>query len=382
MRGAASPASETGQPREPARLIRACATSSTARQGMLMTAMKAVTFGHFGPPEVLQVCEVERPEPGRTDVLVHVRATGVCHHDVLSRAGRIPPDRPGRILGHEIAGEIAAIGSDVPSDWLGARVVVYHRVFCRDCRHCHRGRHDLCATSEVLGQQRDGGYAEFTCVPVHNVIRIPHGLALPTAALAVCPIATSVRATLAVGRIGPGDVVLVVGAGGGLGLHQIQIAKAVNAHVIGVTSSQRKLTAIREAGADEVIVAAPTTPTFSRDVWRLTGKQGADVVLENVVTGTFGESLRATTKNAIVVVLGNIGARPVEMDPGLIIARRIRISGSGNATFEDVQRAFHLIAAGAVRAVIERIVPFDRAAEAHALIEQRAVAGRIVLSGW
>ena len=88
---------------------------------------------------------------------------------------------------------------------------------------------------------------------------------------------------------------------------------------------------MRQAGADEVVVQPDLK--FSREVWRLTGKQGADVVLENVVTGTFGESLRSAAQNATVVVLGNIGARPVEIDPGLVIMRRIQIAGSGNATF-------------------------------------------------
>ena len=112
------------------------------------------------------------------------------------------------------------------------------------------------------------------------------------------------------------------------------------------------------------------------------GKQGADVVLENVVTGTFGESLRSTAQNAIVVVLGNIGTRPVELDPGLIIMRRIRIAGSGNATFKDVHMALHLLASKAVRPFIGRVLPFPRAAEGHALMEQRAVTGRVVLQGW
>ena len=127
---------------------------------------------------------------------------------------------------------------------------------------------------------------------------------------------------------------LITGAGGGLGLHQIQVAKSVQARVIAVTSSDDKVGLIRQAGADEIVISPDLK--FSGEVWRLTGKQGADVILENVVTGTFGESLRSAAQHATVVVLGNIGARPVEIDPGLVIVRRIRIAGSGNATFNDV----------------------------------------------
>jgi D-arabinose 1-dehydrogenase-like Zn-dependent alcohol dehydrogenase len=105
-------------------------------------------------------------------------------------------------------------------------------------------------------------------------------------------------------------------------------------------------------------------------------------VLENVVTETFGESLRSTAQNAMVVVLGNIGARRVDMEPGLVIARRIRISGSGNATYKDVQIALHLLATGAVKPIIGRVLPFPKVGEGHAMMERREVTGRVVLHGW
>jgi D-arabinose 1-dehydrogenase-like Zn-dependent alcohol dehydrogenase len=106
------------------------------------------------------------------------------------------------------------------------------------------------------------------------------------------------------------------------------------------------------------------------------------VVLDNVVTGTFRESLRSCAQHATVVVLGNIGTRPVEFDPGLVIMRRIRIAGSGNATFKDVHVALHLLATGAVKPFIGHVLPFTQAAAGHALMERRAVTGRVVLAGW
>ena len=342
--------------------------------------MKAVIVRDFGGPEVLELAEVDRPEPGIDDVLVRIHAAGICYHDVLSRGGKIPGGRPGRILGHEIAGEIVAAGADVPAARIGERVVLYQRLFCGACRHCLAGRHDLCRNSRVLGEHGGGGYAEFACVPARNAIAIPDGLDMTAAALAVCPVGTSVRAALEVGGLAPGQVVLVTGAGGGLGLHQIQVAKCVQARVIAVTSSRDKAEIVRDAGADEVIVAPDLK--FSAEVWRLTDKQGADVVLENVVTGTFGESLRSCAQQATVVVLGNIGAQRVELDPGLVIMRRIRIAGSGNATFKDVRVALHLLATGAVKPFIGRVLPFPQAAEGHALMERRAVTGRVVLAGW
>jgi acryloyl-coenzyme A reductase len=342
--------------------------------------MKAVTFREFGGPEVLELTEVDRPVPGADDVLVRIHAAGICYHDVLSRGGRIPGGKPGRILGHEIAGEIVAVGGNVPAGRVGERVAIYQRLFCGTCRHCLAGRQDLCRNSRVLGEQGGGGYAEFVCVPTRNALPIPSGLDMTAAALAVCPVGTSVRAALGVAALAPGQIVLITGAGGGLGLHQIQVAKSLHARVIAVSSSLDKAEIVRKAGADEVIVAPDLK--FSGEVWRLTAKQGVDVVLENVVSGTFGESLRSCAPEATVVVLGNIGVRPVELDPGLVIMRRIRIAGSGNATFRDVHMALHLLATGAVKPFIGRVLPFPQAAEGHALMERRAVAGRVVLAGW
>jgi acryloyl-coenzyme A reductase len=310
-----------------------------------MTSMKAVTFANFGAPSVLQATVIERPEPGPDDVLVRIHAAGVCYHDVLSRGGRIPGGEPNRVLGHEIAGEIVETGANVSAERKGERVVIYQRLYCGQCRYCLSGRQDLCRNSRVLGESGGGGYAEFTCAPARNVIRMPDGLDMKSAALAVCP-----------------------------------VGKSVNAHVIAVTSSKEKAEIVSRAGADEVIVSPDLK--FSGEVWRRTGKQGVDVVLENVVSNTFGECLRSTAQNAIVVVLGNIAAKRVEIDPGLIITRRIRIAGSGNATYKDVRIALHLLATGAVRPFIGAVLPFPRVSEGHAMMEQREVVGRVVLSGW
>jgi acryloyl-coenzyme A reductase len=345
-----------------------------------MTSMQAVTFSEFGAPTVLHATMVDRPEPGPDDVLVHIHAAGVCYHDVLSRGGKIPGGHPGRILGHEIAGEIVASGANVGRERIGERVVVYQRLFCGTCRYCLRGRQDLCRNSRVLGESGGGGYAEFTSVPSRNAIPMPAGLDMNAAALAVCPVGTSVRAALGVAKVEPGNVVLITGAGGGLGLHQIQVVKSVNAHAIAVTSSAEKAEIVRQAGADEVIVSPDLK--FSGEVWRRTGKQGVDVVLDNVVTDTFGECLRSTAQNAMVVVLGNIGTKRVELDPGLVIARRIRIAGSGNATYKDVQIALHLLATKVVKPFIGRVLRFPQASEGHDLMERRAVVGRVVLNGW
>ncbi|WP_198018946.1 alcohol dehydrogenase catalytic domain-containing protein [Azorhizobium doebereinerae] len=345
-----------------------------------MTLMNAVVFPAFGPPDVFRAVRVDRPEPGPGEALVRIHAAGICYHDVLSRAGRIPRDRPGQILGHEISGVVEAVGVDVPAGRVGERVVIYQRLYCGRCANCLAGRQDLCRNSRVLGEQGGGGYAEYCCVPERNLITVPDVVDLDSAALAVCPVGTSIRALVGVAEGKAGDTVLVTGAGGGLGLHQIQLARALHMRVIAVTSSPEKVEAIRAAGAHEVVVS--TDGAFSAEVWRLTGKEGVNVVLENVVSTTLGESLRSCAARAAVVILGNVEARPVSLDPGLVIGRRLRICGSGNATYGDVRLALHLMATGAVKPFIHAALPFRDVGEGHRLMESRKTIGRVLLKGW
>lgn len=342
--------------------------------------MRAVVVERFGPPEALVVKEVPDPDPTPDGVVVRVLAAGICYHDVLDRAGKIPGAEPGSILGHEVAGEISRVGEEVRHLEPGQRVVVHNRVSCATCRHCLAGRHDLCRSSAILGSGRQGGYAEYVEVPACSVVPISDDLEPQAAALAVCPIGTSYRALAGVANVRPGDRALVTGASGGLGLHQIQIAKALGARVIAITGSESKAADIRDVGADDVVVSRDGA--FSREVWELTGKTGVEVVMENVTTSTLPQILRCMAPNGVAVVLGNIGVHPVEVDPGLLIGRRLRIVGSGNPTFDDVRRSVALIASGRVRPRIARVLPFDRAAEAHAAAEDRRNVGRVVLSGW
>lgn len=345
-----------------------------------MTPMKAMVVRNLGGPEELILTEVPKPRPGPDEALINVKAVGICYHDVLDRAGKLPGTRAGRILGHEISGRIIELGDRVKSWSLNDRVVVYHRLFCGNCEHCLGERHDLCRNSRLIGSSADGGYAEYVCVPARNLVRLPDIIGWTSGALAVCPVGTGVRAVVGVAQVRSGNVVVVTGASGGLGLHQIQIAKSVGARVIAVSTSDNKTGAIRSVGADEVV--SVRNLKFGEVVWRLTEKRGVDVVLDNVVTRTLAESLRCLGPRGIAVVLGNIGTESVELNPGLIVGRRLRIAGSGNATFRDVGKAMELLASGSVKAQIGRIMPFPRAGEAHALIETRAIVGRVVLSGW
>jgi len=342
--------------------------------------MKAIVVEQFGGPEQLKLVERDRPTPGPGEALVQVAACGVCYHDVLDRSGKLPGVKLPLILGHEIAGTVAEVGAGVETVRPGDRVVVYQRATCGACRACLDGRHDLCRQGGLLGSRLDGGYAEYVATRAHNLVPLPPQVSFVDASLSVCPIATSLHAVRAAAGVGLGDVVLVTGAGGGLGLHQIALARLCGAEVIAVTTSEGKVAALRAAGAAEVVLAPDLR--FSPQVWALTAKQGVSVVLDNVVTGTFGESLRSLGADGRLVVLGNVDVAEVALNPGLVITRRLCILGSGNPLLREVREAVALIAAGKLRPAVGVVLPFAEAAEAHRRAEQRAIVGRAVLSGW
>lgn len=341
--------------------------------------MKAVVLSGFGGPEVLQLKEVALPDLGRLDVLVAVQAGGICHHDVLHRAGKLPGAKTHVVLGHETAGEIVAVGADVRSRRVGDRVVVYQRRFCGTCRNCLCGRQDMCRADGLPGVDTEGGYAEYVAVPASATVVVPDSLDWAAAALSSCPIATSVRALRGVAGMAPGDTVLVTGASGGLGVHQLQLIRAFGGRSIAVTTSAGKADTLLALGANDVVVSPDLD--YSSELWRLTGKRGVDIAIENVGS-TLPETLRCMAHGGHVVLLGNLGTAAVDVLPGLMIGRRINVSGSGSATFEDLHQSLALLDSGAVRPVVARTFPFSCASKGHALLDRKGVAGRVVLQGW
>ena len=341
--------------------------------------MKAIILEAFGGPDNLITRDVAEPKPEPSDVVVRVHAAGVCHHDVLHRAGKLPGAKTGVVLGHEIAGEVVALGSAVTSRAIGDRVVVYQRRFCGVCRSCLIGRQDMCRALSAPAIDTEGGYAELIAVPASMTIPFQAVIDWSSAALACCPIATSLRAVRSVGQIQPGDTVAITGASGGLGVHQIQIVRALGGVPIAITSSPDKATFLRELGATEVVVSPDLA--FASEIWRLTGKRGVDLVIDNLGQ-TLAQSVRCVTTGGAVVVLGNLDQSVAPIQPGLLIARRVRVQGSGMAPIDEVRQALAMIAAGLINPVISAVLPFDRARDAHRLLDTRQTNGRVVMQGW
>lgn len=201
-------------------------------------------------PHDFRLVEIDRPVPERGEVLLRVRAAGLCHSDlhiIFDELGGYPIPAP-LTLGHEICGEAVELGEGVTGIELGRRYAVFGPVGCGNCRWCRSGRDNLCTESRWIGIARDGGYAEYVTVPAQALVPVPDSVSDAAAAIATDAILTSYHALLTVARLQPGEGVAIIGVGG-LGLHAVQIASAFGAVVLALDIQERKLELARQHGA-------------------------------------------------------------------------------------------------------------------------------------
>ncbi len=238
--------------------------------------MKAVRLIKPGQP--VEMRELRIPHTGHKDVLVRVKAAGICHSDVHYRAGVSPVHPLPLTLGHEVAGVIQQVGSGVTGCSVGDRVCLHYMVTCGDCIYCNRGSEQFCTSGKMLGKYRDGGYAEYISVPARSVFRLPDEIPFEQGAIMMCSSATSFHA-LRKGRLEPGETVAVFGVGG-LGMSAVQLARAFGAlDVYAVDISATKLKMAEKFGAIP-IDCSETDPVA--EIKRLTDGRGVDVTLELV----------------------------------------------------------------------------------------------------
>jgi D-arabinose 1-dehydrogenase-like Zn-dependent alcohol dehydrogenase len=340
--------------------------------------MDAVVLRAFGDSNNLRLESVPEPTPGPGEVLLRVHACGVCYHDVINRRGHLPRTSVPAILGHEVAGEVVAVGAGVDGWKVGDRAATLQRLSCGSCPTCRGGRPTLCRRdARFFGEEIPGGYASLMAAPVAGLGRVPASLSWEAAATACCTTGTAVHVVRTRGRIRPGETVLVTGASGGVGLSAVQLARLDGARVLAVTSSASKVEALEAAGAHEVIVSPKLE--FASEVRRRTDGEGVNVVLEIVGSATFAQSLRSVAPGGRVVVVGNLVTQDVTLNPGLVIVKELEILGAFATDQIELQEALKLTATHAIQPFISEALPLADAAVAHARLERRGVAGRIVL---
>ena len=340
--------------------------------------MKAIIFSEHGGPEVLRYAEVRGPEIGTNEVLVRVRACALNHLDLWVRSGMpgITIPMP-HIPGSDIAGEVARVGEKVSGVQPGERVLLSPGISCGHCVYCLRGDDNLCRQYTLFGYGVDGGYAEYVGSKAVNVIPMPPNLGFEEAAAIPLVFLTAWHMLITRAQLKPDETVLVLGAGSGVGSAAIQIAKTAGARVIATAGSELKLQKARELGADETFLHS--IEHWSREVKRLTGRRGVDVVFEHVGEATWQESLASLAPGGRLVTCGATTGYDGKMDLRYLFTRHISILGSYMGGKAELYPVLDLVKRGLVKPVIDTVMPLTKAREAHERLEKREQFGKIVL---
>jgi alcohol dehydrogenase, propanol-preferring len=336
--------------------------------------MRALRY--HGPRQPLRLEDVALPEPGPGEVRVRVAAAGLCHTDLHFLSGLLDLGVAPLTLGHEIAGQIDAVGAGVQPERAGERVVVYYYVGCGRCPHCLRGEENLCdALRAELGFVTDGGFAEYVVAPARNAVRLPEGLSEVDAAPIGCGVTTAVHAA-SLARVGLGEWVVVMGVGA-VGFGLVQLARLRGARVIAVGRTPAKLELARALGAEAVIRAG--VEDVAARVRALTGGRGADVVFELVaIRETMGWSLGALAKRGRLVFVGYSEDR-LDVHPIQLVVGEQEITASVGNTLAELHLAVELVASGRVRTVVARTLPLERFQEGVDALAAGKLVGRAVL---
>jgi NADPH:quinone reductase-like Zn-dependent oxidoreductase len=338
--------------------------------------VRAAIFHEFGGPEVIRIEDVPVPLPGEGEVLLRVEAAALNHLDLWVRRGLPIETTMPHIGGSDIAGIVHALGPGVDGVEPGARVVVDPSLHCGRCDWCRRGDTVLCAEYRIIGEHTQGGFAEYVAVPAANLLRVPEAVALTDAAAAALVFLTAWRGLVSRGRLRAGERVLVTGASGGVATAAIQIAKHLGATVHAVTTTAH-VERVRDLGADAVYDRA--AGDFSRQLWADTGKRGVDVVFDSVGAALWQQNLRSLAKLGRLVTYGATTGPVGETDLRVVFWKQLEILGTTMAERAEFEAVMELVFTGALRPVIDRVWPLDRAREAHEVLERGEQFGKIVL---
>jgi len=341
--------------------------------------MKAIVIPRHGGPEVLELRDVPRPEPGPGEVLVRVRACALNHLDLWSRGGIPGIQFPLPLIpGSDIAGEIAAAGAGATRVKLGEKVVLSPGVGCGQCAACSSGNDSQCRWYKLIGYMRDGGCAEYVVAPEANALPMPEGLSFEEAAAVPLVFLTAWHMLITRAQLKPGEDVLILGAGSGIGSAAIQIAKLVGARVIATAGNPAKFEKARALGADEMIDHGKQD--IAEEARRLTGKRGVDVVFEHVGKATWEQSIKSLVTAGRLVTCGATTGREGQTDLRLLFARQLSLLGSYMGSRGELFHVLKLVGEKKLQPVVDRVLPLEQVRAAHEVMERREQFGKVVLT--
>ena len=338
--------------------------------------MKALVLEEFNGPFVSK--DVPTPVIAADEALVRVRNVGVCGTDLKIRADRMGLGVIPLIMGHEIAGEVAEVGSQVVGFAPGDRVAVNFYLTCGACEYCRQGRDTLCPQVRQHGFSVDGGFAEYIRTPGVNLCHVPDNVPLEQACILGDAVATSYHAVVKRAQVRAGQTVACVGVGG-VGLHALQMARISGARTIAVDVNAERLELARELGADEVVHTGGGA--FDEIIRDLTGGGGVDVLLEFVSNEqTLPSSLASVKKGGRLVFVGYVPEIPMSLLPHYTVRNELEIMGSRANSKQELQDTMNLVAAGKVRPIVDRVFPLADVERAFDALRQGASIGRNVVA--
>jgi len=341
--------------------------------------MKAIVFHQHGGPEVLKYTDAPDPAIRPNEVLVRVRACALNHLDLWVRIGNpnVPIPLP-HIPGSDVSGEIAQIGADVTTVRVGQKVVLAPGVTCGKCAACVSGQDNRCRQFTNLGYLIDGGCAELLRAPEVNCMPYPEKLTFEEAASIPLVFQTAWHMLLVRAELQPGEDVLILGAGSGVGSAAIQVAKFFDARVIATAGTDEKLRKAKQLGADYLI--NHKNQKIRDEVRRITGKRGVDVVFEHVGTATWDDSFASLAPGGRLVTCGATTGYDAKVDLRFLFSRQLSLLGSYMGTKSELHSVMRLVASGRFKPVVDRIFPLATCAQAHAYLESSSQFGKVVLA--
>jgi NADPH:quinone reductase-like Zn-dependent oxidoreductase len=339
----------------------------------------AVITGHGGADVVAIRHDLPGPEVGAGQVRIQIKAAALNRLDLWVRGGwpglklRFP-----HVICADGAGVVDAVGSGVTQFQVGDRVCIDPTILPDDSPGLMTGLENQSRDMGILSEDAPGVAAELVVLPQRNLLKMPDSIGYTEAAAAGLVYVTAWHSLISRGKLQPGESVLIVGAGGGVNSASIQIAKLTGATVYVVGSNAEKCARAQEYGADYVINRAET-PDWSKVVYQLTGKQGVDVVVDNVGGGTLPQSMRAAKSGGRILIVGNTSGQKAELDVGMIFSKHLSLIGSTMGPHRDYVQVMNLVFAGKLKPVVGAVYPLEDAAAALNLLEAFDVFGKVVL---
>src|SRR6202171_2698755 len=341
--------------------------------------MKAIVFDAHGGPEVLEFTDAPDPTIRPNEVLVRVRACALNHLDLWVRRGipGMPIPLP-HIPGSDVSGEIAQIGADITTVRVGQKVVLAPGVTCGKCAACVSGQDNHCRYFTNLGYLIDGGCAEFVRAPEVNCLPYPENLTFEQAASIPLVFQTAWHMLLTRAQLQPGEDVLILGAGSGVGSAAIQIAALFGARIIASAGNNAKLEKAKQLGAHHLI--NHKTQKIRDEVRRITNKRGVDIVFEHVGTATWDDSVASLAVGGRLITCGATTGYDAKIDLRFLFTRQLSLLGSYMGTKSELAALMKLVISGHLKPVIDRTFPLASCPEAHRYLESGEQFGKVVLT--